>query len=52
MILSPKPPVYIRKNGMILVVYCTKDTAAYSWSLLALNGEVVTEGVYQLLVQI
>lgn len=36
-ILSPKPPVNVGKNGLVFVIYCAKDTAAYFWSLLALN---------------
>ena len=49
---ASKTPINIWKNRLIFIVYCAKDTAAHSWSLPALNVDVVQEGVYQLLVQI
>jgi hypothetical protein len=51
-ILRPQSPVDVWESGVVFIVYCAKDTAAYLWSLLSMNARVVKEGVYQLLVQI
>jgi len=52
MVFGSETPVNIRKNRLIFIIYYAKDTAAYFRSLLAVNGDVVKEGVYQLLVHI
>ena len=51
-VLGSESPVNVWEDGLFFIVYCAKDTAAYFWSLLAVNGDVVKEEVYQLLVQI
>jgi len=52
MILGAETPINIWKDRLIFKVCCSEDTAAYLLSLLALNGDVVKKGVYQLLVHI
>ncbi len=51
-VLGAETPVNIWKDWLFFIVYCAKDAAAYSWSLLAVNRKVVNKGVYTLLVQI
>ncbi len=40
MVLRPQSPVNVWKDGLIFIVDCPKDAAAYVWSLLALSTHV------------
>jgi hypothetical protein len=51
-ILGSETPVNVWKDRLFFIIYCAKDAAAYFYSLLTLNGDVVKKGVYQLLVHI
>ncbi len=44
MVLCPKTPVNVWKDGLVFITYCAKDTATYSWSLLTLNNASSNRG--------